>query len=184
MLKALQENPLYRFLAITAVSFTVWIVAYELWIYDSVIDQVIIDNLTWLSTGLLELFNFEMIAELEPENYRTIGIDGTGGLWIGNECDGLYLFAIFTIIMAAFPGGGKKKLWYIPLGILIIHLVNILRIVALAITLKHAPDMLDFNHTYVFQVVIYLVIFYLWYRWVTKISPFSFNPKTEDVEAG
>ena len=180
MLQNFWKNPLYRFLTISAVLFSIWVVAYQYWIYDNWLDQAIIDNLTWLSTGLLELFNFELIPEYDPTSFRTIGIDGTGGLWIGNECDGLYLFAIFSIIMIAFPGNWKNKRWFIPLGLVIIHIVNVLRIVALAITLKYWPDMLDFNHTYVFQVIIYGVIFYLWYVWVTKYAKagFKLNPES------
>jgi exosortase family protein XrtF len=170
MLENFWKNPLYRFLSTAAVLFIIWVFAYEYWIYDSWLDQASIDNLTWISSSLLELFNFELIAEYDPTAFRTIGIDGTGGLWIGNECDGLYLFAIFSIVLVSFPGNWKQKSWFIPVSIAIIHLVNVLRIVALAITLKYSPDMLDFNHTYVFQVVIYGVIFYLWYIWVSKIG--------------
>lgn len=173
------NNPLYRFLGIAAVLFSIWVYSYETWIYNNVVDQWIIDNLTAISSNTLENWNYTLIPEYDPENFRTIGIDGTGGLWIGNECDGLYLFAIFLIFMLAIPGNWYDKLWFIPFGLIVIHLFNVLRIVALAITLLTAPDRLEFNHTYLFQTLMYGVIFALWYFWTTKISPAQLLTKSE-----
>ena len=64
----------------------------------------------------------------------------------------------------------KKKLWFIPLGIFIVHTANAIRIAALTIISAENPKALDFNHNITFQVIVYGLIFLLWYWWVQKLS--------------
>ena len=101
---------------------------------------------------------FSLISESEISSIRTIGIDGTHGLWIGDPCNGLVLFALFVGFVLVYPGPWKKKLWFIPFGIVTIHILNVLRIVGLALTVHYFPDpeLLDFNHT------VYVYLFGLW----------------------
>ena len=106
----------------------------------------------------------------DSDNVQTIGIDGSLGLWVGAPCNGLSLFAMFTGFIVAFKGKNKHKLWYIPLGIISIHLLNILRVTALCIVIKYNHDLLDFNHTYTFTLINYSWIFFLWIMWANKLS--------------
>jgi exosortase family protein XrtF len=101
---------------------------------------------------------------------RTLGIDGTHGLWIGDPCNGITLFALFTGFVIAYPGPVKRKIWFIPLGLFAIHIVNILRIVALAFITLYAPSYLEFNHTYTFTIIVYSFVFFLWMLWANKFS--------------
>jgi exosortase family protein XrtF len=101
---------------------------------------------------------------------RTVGIDGTHGLWIGDPCNGLTLFALFAIFIVAYPGPWKHKLWFIPVGITVIHFLNVMRITALCIIVMKRPEWLDFNHTYTFQLLMYGFIFGLWWIWIQKLS--------------
>jgi len=91
-------------------------------------------------------------------------------LRIAYICNGLILYVIFLIFMVSFPGPLKHKAWFIPLGLIIIYLSNLLRVVALVIIQIYAPDYLVFNHKYTFTMVIYGVIFLLWIIWVKMIS--------------
>lgn len=175
MLTSIWKHPFQRFLLLAVGMLILWYLLYSLLLQGSFIDHVIIDNLSDISTWLLQSFGYETLAEVDS-NIRTVGIEGGHPLWIGDECDGLTLFAIFSIIIAAFPGPWKKKLWFIPLGILLIHILNIIRITALVIIVKYYPDSLDFNHTYVFQTIVYLFIFGLWYWWAKKFAGAAFKP--------
>jgi exosortase/archaeosortase family protein len=80
------------------------------------------------------------------------------------------LFALFAGFVVAFPGKIKNKLWFIPLGILIIHLTNIIRILALAIIAYKSPNYLEFNHNYTFTVSVYIIVFALWMIWTLYFS--------------
>jgi exosortase family protein XrtF len=101
---------------------------------------------------------------------RVIGVDGTGGLWIGDNCNGIALFALFTGFIIAYPGNWKKKLVYIPVGILLIQCLNIIRIVSLAILDTRSRAWTEINHTYTFTIIIYGFIFFLWMFWTNKVS--------------
>jgi len=68
-----------------------------------------------------------------------------------------------------FPGPWKKKLWFIPLGIAIIHLTNVLRIVGLAIVMNNWPWHFNFSHDLIFRPIFYVVIFALWLIWVERV---------------
>ena len=171
--KKIWNDPLYRFLLKGLGIYILWYVVYDLWLHPAgKIDLVVIKSLERWSYFILELFGYVTLEESHVENIRTIGIDGTHGLWIGDPCNGLTLFALFVGFVLAYPGPWKKKLWFIPLGIAAIHLINVLRIVGLSMIIYYFPDpaVLDFNHTYTFTMLVYGFVFSLWYLWATKLS--------------
>ncbi|MBK9536974.1 MAG: hypothetical protein IPO10_17715 [Flavobacteriales bacterium] len=55
----------------------------------------------------------------------------------------------------------------------IIHLINVLRIIALSIIVTINYELLNFNHDYTFYVVVYGCVFILWYVWVKRFAPLS-----------
>jgi exosortase family protein XrtF len=170
MLSRLRSNPVLWFLFRAAFLLTAWYCLYEFWLNKwGGLDRLMIDSLVASSTAVLKLLGYSVI-EQNFSGMRTMGIDGTHGVWIGDPCNGISLFAVFTIILACFPGPWKTKLWYIPLCLLFIHVLNVLRISALAMIVYHSPSSLDFNHTYTFQVIIYGLMFLLWMNWVNRYS--------------
>ena len=181
LLKSSWQDPLYRFLLKAVFLFLTWYFVYELWLHPQFsVDMAVIRNLEDLSSALLTALGYSLIPDSEVPSMRTIGIDGTNGLWIGDPCNGLTLFALFTGFVIAYPGPVKKKLWYIPLGIICIHLLNVLRITALALIIYYFPDpeVLDFNHTYTFTILVYAFVLCLWYLWAVKLSGISMSKST------
>lgn len=144
-------------------------------------DLAVIGNLEDISTAILNLLGYKLISESQISSIRTIGIDGTHGIWIGDPCNGLVLFALFTGFVLAFPGPWKRKLWFIPLGIVTIHAINVVRVTALALIVYYYPDpeVLDFNHTYTFTILVYGYVFSLWYWWAAKLSGATLSPNTD-----
>jgi exosortase/archaeosortase family protein len=72
--------------------------------------------------------------------------------------------------MVFFPGPWKHKLWYIPLGIGVIHLTNVFRITGLLLIQYPFPNGFDFFHNYVFKTLFYAVIFLMWAFWNEKLK--------------
>ena len=70
--------------------------------------------------------------------------------------------------MTFFPGPWKHKAWFIPLGLVVIHLVNIFRISGLSILLIYFPEHWQFTHDYIWRPFFYVVMFLLWVWWVEK----------------
>jgi exosortase family protein XrtF len=159
-----------------------WMMLYEWVIHPwGWLDQLVINDESRWSLYFLEALGFPTFMG-HHATIRTIGIDGTQGLWIGDPCNGLTLFALFTFFVIAYPGKWYHKLWFIPAGITLIHFLNIFRIVGLCIIVRKNPEWLGFNHTYLFQVLMYGFVFLLWYVWIKRFSGqklFGREPKDE-----
>lgn len=97
-------------------------------------------------------------------------------IYVNSGCSGLKQIFQFFLLMLFFPGPWKKKLWFIPLGIIAVHITNVLRVVGLAFVMNYRPQYWDFSHDYVFRPLFYVVIFILWVVWVEKLKP---APKKE-----
>jgi exosortase family protein XrtF len=171
------SNPFYAFLSKAFGLYFFWYLTYELWLHPkAVFDNLVIENLVFWSESLLRTFGYALIPPGSAgDQIRVVGIDGTHGLWIGDPCNGISLFALFTGFVIAFPGPVKAKLWYIPAGIVFLHFINVLRIVGLTMVLKYYPSSLAFNHTYTFTIVVYSFVFLLWILWVNKFSGVKFS---------
>jgi exosortase family protein XrtF len=120
---------------------------------------------------------YKTFASKEVNDFQVFGIDGSNGVWIGGACNGITLMFLFAIFVIAYPGNVKNKLWYVPLGILIVHTINIVRIIALALIAYYDYTYLDFNHTYTFTFLAYSAVFGLWMIWVNKLSGTKLNEK-------
>jgi exosortase family protein XrtF len=172
MLQKLKENKGLFFLVKSLLIYLVWVISYRLFLHEkSPIDFFLIDNLTSWTAKILQLFNYKMMTfPADVDRLGAVGIDGSHGVLIGYPCNGLELFALFTGFVMAYPGPIIKKLWFIPLGIISIHILNLLRVIGLALLSYYAPEKLEFNHTYTFTFLIYTYVFMLWMLWALKLS--------------
>jgi len=81
-------------------------------------------------------------------------------------CTTLKQWMHWLFLMILFPGPWKHKLWYIPLGLVVIHFINDFRIIGLALTLIPYPEHFHFFHSYIFKTFFYFMIFLMWLIWV------------------
>ncbi len=144
-------------------------------------DQKFISGIITSAEFILKALGYKTFARLQSIDFQLVGIDGSNGVWVGPNCNAITLFTLFSVFIIAYPGYQKGKLWYIPLGILCIHLLNIIRVVALALIAFYLPpEYLSFNHTYTFTFIIYAFIFMLWMIWINKFSNKTTAGKNED----
>lgn len=92
-------------------------------------------------------------------------------------CNAISVMILFISFVVAFTGKFKNTLWFIPLGLLLIHVLNILRIASLSIALYKFPEYEHFLHGVLFPLVIYGVVFLLWVIWVNKFSLYASKSK-------
>jgi exosortase/archaeosortase family protein len=85
-------------------------------------------------------------------------------------CTGLKQSYIYFCIIAFYRGPWVKKLWYIPLGLLVVYLFNIFRITFIVAVIRDFPHWFHFLHLYLFKYMFYIVIFGLWVIWEEKIA--------------
>jgi exosortase family protein XrtF len=91
---------------------------------------------------------------------------GKAKLAVYEGCNGLNTMIIFTAFLLAFGPIKSKLLWFIPLGLLIIHLANLGRISLLFLVAEYIPRAMYFTHKFFFTAILYVVIFALWLWWV------------------
>lgn len=93
-------------------------------------------------------------------------ISGSPGVKIINACIGWSTMAMFVGFIIIYGGNKKARYWFVPLGLAIIVLFNILRIALMAIIYWRSPGSLHFYHYYVFNFVLLVVVFALWGVWI------------------
>jgi exosortase/archaeosortase family protein len=99
---------------------------------------------------------------------RMIYFQNNGYIGINPGCSGLKPILQFVLLMLIFPGPWKYKAWFIPMGIVIVHLTNLFRITGLSVITVTIPQYWEFAHDYLFRPFFYVVIFFLWVWWVEK----------------
>lgn len=157
-----------RFVLTAFALYVAWFLFYEHYLMKQ---GVFVNNLifvqTKLSAQILNLFPFK---DSFSSNEFFIYCNGKRLLRVGEECSALVLFALFAGFIICYPGNWKAKIWYIPLGILVILVLNIVRITLLSINFKYYHSSFAFNHHVTFTYLVYGVIFLMWVLWVNKFG--------------
>lgn len=123
-----------------------------------------------ISVYVLSLFPFQ---DHFTGSENAILMNGHRILSVGNECSGLILFAVFAGFIISFPGDLKSKVWFIPFGILVIFICNLLRIILLSINKAYYNSIFAFNHHVTFVYLIYAIIFGLWMFWMKRFRNYN-----------
>lgn len=97
-------------------------------------------------------------------------------------CTGIKQAYIFFFIIAFYRGPWLKKLWYIPLGLLVVYLFNIFRITFIVACIRDYPHWFHFLHLYLFKYMFYIIIFGLWVIWEEKIAGKPKSKTPENIE--
>ena len=141
--------------------YVVWFVLYELWLLpQGHVDEWLSLNILSMSGGLLQVFGHEVHIF-----GRVISIGASRGIELVNGCNGLEAIGLFLGFVLAFPGQLTKRLIFLTIGILVIYIINIFRIVVLAVTQVYYPDLFDITHDYSTTTIFYVAIMALWMIW-------------------
>lgn len=170
-----------RFLLIGATVYLLWYAVYEFWVKPhTTIDAFVIYAIVDAAESILNFFGYITLRADGFIPNDTLAIQGSNGVAVGAPCDGMMLFGVFLAFILAFPGAIRHKSWFIPAGLVAIHYINVLRVVALTIIVHINPDWLAFNHDYTFTILVYGFVFLLWYAWIKYFGPKK--TATETVE--
>ena len=159
----------WRFLLIAGGLYLLWLVVYEGYVKaDGRLDTALCTQLAEVATGLLRAVGFP--ASL-PQPVPLVYMDGQPAVVVGTPCNGLALYALFTGFVLAFPAPWRPRLWFIPLGVVVIYLLNVVRIAILALNHHYAHRSVDFNHHYTYTFIVYGCICAMWMWWVRRHGP-------------
>ncbi len=113
----------------------------------------------------LSLLGYDFVS-----GYNSLAIVGSYGVIIGNPCVGFGLSYGFTALIVSYPGSWTKKLWFIPLGVFTILIINSARIIALTAGIFKTGSFMQMESHDLFNNVIYIFIFLLWLIWIKVIN--------------
>jgi exosortase/archaeosortase family protein len=119
-----------------------------------------------LSILMLHISGYELVND-----YRSIAIIGSYGIIIGNHCVGFGISYAFASLIMSYPGPLKTKAWFIPLGMLLIMLMNAGRIAWVAITGFNTGYIMQVEQHDLFNYIIYVLIFLMWLVWIRFVLP-------------
>jgi exosortase family protein XrtF len=171
MRAVLKKNAFLRFIVFSSITYLLFFLVYQFIVKrHSNYDQKFIGLIITSSDWVLQTIGYNTFSRLQDLDFQIIGIDGSNGVWVGSNCNAISLFILFSVFIVFYPGHQKSKWWFIPFGLVSIHLLNILRVVCLAIIANSYPTLLNFNHTYTFTFLVYAYIFVLWVWWVNSFA--------------
>ena len=155
--------------------YLLWFLTYDLWIKRvGFVDILIVDNIVYFCAEILDGLGYM----INVNNHR-VGIHGgQSDIFVATGCNGLEMMALFAGFVSIFTGNWKNKIWFIPLGLLILHFLNIFRVISLIFIGKNSIDNLHFNHHYTFTIIMYGIVFVGWMIWVKYFSKMD-KPKNE-----
>ncbi|MEA3496454.1 MAG: exosortase/archaeosortase family protein [Bacteroidota bacterium] len=127
--------------------------------------QILTDNLRNVSAWVSNVIGIETVIMgdyLVHTKYSLLGV--TMG------CSGLKQYYQIGGLLMLYPGPWKKKLWYIPVGFVVIYFTNVFRIVALYAVVIYKFEWFYFLHDWVARPLFYVIIFLLWVLWVERLA--------------
>ncbi|MCC5916470.1 MAG: exosortase family protein XrtF [Cryomorphaceae bacterium] len=107
------------------------------------------------------------LTEIPDEPLVQVIFNGNYNVSIFEGCNGIAVMILFMAFVVAFRGwNNPKALWFIPMGIVAIHLWNLLRLSLLIHINEKYDNLFHFYHKYFFTAIIYLFVLLLWVIWV------------------
>lgn len=165
----LQKNSkAIRFLVVFIVLYLLLNTLYGLFVehYYPTCDPITIkvaDEIVWVLSwvdpevkGFSSAFNANIAIANEVDNV----------IYFFEGCNGINVMIVYLSFLVAFKGPLKLLVRYSVLGLLGIHLLNLLRVSVLYGIAIHFPMQLYFFHKYLFTGILYLIVFVFWYYWV------------------
>ena len=86
-------------------------------------------------------------------------------------CNGVKQSFIFAMILLFARGPMRHKVWFIPLGLLCVYLINVLRLIFLVYIIRDNSDSFEFWHEGVTKYLFYALIFLMWVFWNDYLVP-------------
>lgn len=134
------------------------------------ITAVVGSNVYWL----MDVFNCDILIKKSLSgNYLEVWYNKDYVIRIVEGCNAVSVMILFISFVLAFSGKLKSTLLFILSGTLFIYILNVIRIVLLAVLLFRYPEKLHLLHGVLFPLFIYGLVFVLWVFWVNKFSNYA-----------
>ena len=171
----IKYRPFLQFLGVFLLSYLLLVGVYQLYLSQFDEAKFEVDGITQIvaeqTKTVLEVFGYEI--DLSPSRNDPsvrVAVDSVPVVRIIEGCNAVSVMILFVAFILAFSKGLGKTFGFILAGLLIIHILNILRIAFLTIGIMKYPEYKHILHGVVFPLIIYGTVFLLWIVWVTKFT--------------
>ena len=91
-------------------------------------------------------------------------------LGIADPCNALEIYVLYVAFLFCYPAPDKRRLIFVLAGVPLIFMLNVVRCsLLLWLNLKHR-GWFNISHHYIFNTVVYLLVFYLWIQFSKKTT--------------
>lgn len=161
-------SPAIRFLMVFAGSYLLLNLGYGLYIESTYPSP---DRVTaWVSRqvrGIALIFDRPTQLQVHAEK-PTVVLSERGKTIVNiyEGCNGVNVAIVFVSFILAFGGRGSIMAWFLPLGLVLIHGVNVARLLVLYALSVNGSRYFYYFHKYLFTAIIFSFVFLLWYFWM------------------
>ncbi|AWA28821.1 exosortase family protein XrtF [Flavobacterium magnum] len=138
--------------------------------------RLVSENTVWFlkATG----HNAEIFPHPRESSYKLF-LDGHPIARIVEGCNAVSVMILFAAFIVAFSAKFLRTFIYILAGILLIHVLNVIRVGLISVAMQKYPAYKGLLHDVIFPLFIYGVVFGLWVLWINKYSTYAKkNPRT------
>ena len=122
----------------------------------------------WMSYGVVWLLG--PVLGYTPHRMGTIMGAGEFEVDVSPACSGAVPTIIYLSAVLAYPTTWKARAWGSLIGILVIHFVNVGRVVGLFLIGLFRNEIFHETHVYVAQALVICVAVALWLYWATRFA--------------
>lgn len=117
-----------------------------------------------ISAWVLRIFDYQVFT-----SDTTLHALNAGGINVVYSCLGFGVMSFFVAFVIAWPERSlKSKLWFIPVGLVLIQLLNIARFIMITLFWRSSPYRSVVDHHTLFNVILYAVLLASIYFWINN----------------
>ncbi|MBF4985804.1 exosortase family protein XrtF [Nonlabens mediterrranea] len=174
MMNALRPYmPVFKFVATFGIIYVVLSLIYYVYLqqdYSSFnYPDPVTSQVSYQTQQLLSILGYDAQISNVPNHPSVyMYLDKTVVYRVIEGCNAISVMVLFIAFVLAFAKAWKKTLLFIIAGVVFIYLVNLFRLVALAVIKYKYPEYDHISHDILFPAVIYGSVILLWLIWIKK----------------
>lgn len=133
--------------------------------YPDPVTSIVADQVSWCLNMLGRTSTVANTAGLPSVN---LYVDSTAVYRVIEGCNAVSVMILFASFVFAFAKAWKKTFLYVLMGLLLIYIINVLRLIILAIVYADFKEYATFAHDVMFPAIIYGTVILLWLLWIRQ----------------
>ena len=177
LIKEFFQNPIYRFGLVFLGLFAILYYFNQFFIgvtapggyYIPILDEYF-NYISGLRHVLIQTSEW-ILQQLGYTTFSTnywLRVSGFGGIVVVYSCLGFGVMSFFAAFVIAWPKPLKEKLWFLPLGLILIQALNISRFILLSLYWRRSGLRGLVDHHDIFNAILYIILLAVIYFWVNS----------------